>query len=476
MLQSLAFILYALSGAICLYVVFDYLRGTVDLLSLRNLFLIGFVVFQTKNAARVLWYEYFGEYPVVELPGTPIKFVVMCFIFLTIFLITYHSGFLVKKFAASRAKSYRTPNVASMLTLALVFSITGAVCRLVLAKLPIPLFPQTFPPIGSGLLFVSAAIAGGAWAPRLANLAIGAASALVLMISLGTIIGDFSRRDVLGLAMAFIWGAYHAYWRHLGPANAMLRLGAVGAAGFILLSAHTAIRGAFITKDVPLTQVLEMLQGADLSGGASDLASGQDCGAISMWLIESRPEQFPYDTLHTARFLLSHPIPRMIYENKPIALAQLVPKQAHTIAYKAETFNVGPGIIGHIANDNPWLAMVPYAVFFGLFLRFLDELVKWNGANPFVLLPVGVGLGQVIGLARGETGHFMFMCMLNMLGAYIAMQAYVRTMTLFGFVIRYDDTHEHHADAGEDAWASEEAAPEDPYAEYAGYGDDQRAA
>jgi hypothetical protein len=60
-----------------------------------------------------------------------------------------------------------------------------------------------------------------------------------------------------------------------------------------------------------------------------------------------------------------------------------------------------------------------------------------------------------------------------MLGAYLAMQVYVRVMTLFGFVIRYDDTHEHHDDPGDDAWATEEG---EPYSEYAHYGDDHRAA
>lgn len=473
MLQSLAFILYMLSGAICLLMLVQYLRGTVDLLSLRNLFLMGFVIFQTKNAARVLWNEYFGEYPVVEIPSTPIKFVMMCFIFLMIFLAAYHSGFLVTRFAASRSKSYRTPSVTSMLTIAVVFAVTGVVCRMVLTKVPVPLFPQVFHPVGAGLLFVGAAIAGGAWAPRLTNPVIGGVSALVIAIAMVPIIGDFSRRDVLGLAMAFIWGSYHAYWRHLGPAKALLRLGAVGAAGFVLLAAHTAVRGAFIGKDLPLAQVIELLKGADLGGGASDLASGQDCGGISMWLIETRPEQFPYDTLHTARSFFLHPVPRMIYEDKPIALAQTVPKQAGSIAFKAQTFNVGPGIIGHIANDNPWLAMVPYAVFFGMLLRLLDELVKYNAANPFVLLPIGVGLGNMIALARGETAHFLFMGILNMFGAYLAMQGYVRLMTMFGFVIRYDDAEEHHEDPGDDPWAK---ADTDDYSEYAEYGDDQRAA
>jgi hypothetical protein len=167
----------------------------------------------------------------------------------------------------------------------------------------------------------------------------------------------------------------------------------------------------------------------------------------------------------------------MIYPDKPTALAQVVPKQSGSIAYKAETYNVGPGIIGHIANDNPWLALVPYAVFLGLYLRLLDDLVKWNALNPFVLLPIGVGLGQIIGLARGETGHFMFMGMLNMLGAYVAMQVFVRVATTFGFVMRYDDTHEYHDDPGEDAWAQGEQEEPVEYAEYANYGsDDTRAA
>jgi len=476
MLQSLAFILYLLSAFLVVMMLFQYYRGTVDLLSLRNLYLGGFIIFQSNNAARVLWNEYFGEYPVVNLPGTPTIFVMMALMYIIIFLVTYQSGFLVSKFAATRAKAYRTPNVASMLTIAVVFAVLGVIFRMIFTKLPIPLFPQVFHPVGAGLLFVAAAIAGGAWAPRLTNPVIGGVSAGVILIAMVPILGDFSRRDILGLAMAFIWGCYHAHWRHLGPMQAMMRLGAVGAAGFILLSAHTAIRGAFIEKDLSFTQVIELMRGANVSSGASDLASGQDSGAISMWLIETRPEQFPYDTFHTARMLLTHPIPRMIYPDKPTALALTVPKQAGSNEQKAEAFNVGPGIIGHIANDNPWLALVPYAVFFGLFLRLLDDLVKWNAANPFVLLPIGVGLGNIIALARGETGHFLFMGMLNMLGAYIAMQVFVRTATTFGFVMRYDESQDQHDDDGGDDISADGEYAEDPYAQYSSYGDDQRAA
>jgi len=486
MLQSLAAILYLLSGVIALMVLFQYVRQRVDILSLRNLFLLGFIIFQSNNAARVMWIEYFGEYPVVDPQTTGLKFVFMSVLFLAVFLAAYHSGIFVSKFAASRAKAYRTPSVTSMLTLAVVFVMSGVLCRMVLAKLPVPLFPQVFMPIGSGLVFVAVAIAGGSWAPRAFNPVVGGIAAAIVVMAMIPIIGDFSRREILGLSMAFLWGAYHAHWKFLSPGAALMRLAAVGAAGAMLLAAHTAIRGAFIGKQVPIGEVVRMLMGAQIRDGATDLASGQDAGAISMWLIETRPGQYEYDTLHTARLLFTHPVPRMVYPEKPIALAQMVPKQSGSIAFKAETYNVGPGIIGHIANDNPWLALAPYAIFLGLFLRLLDDLVKWNAANPFVLLPIGVGLGQIVALARGETGHFLFMGMLNMLGAYIAMQLFVRLMTTFGFTMRYDefaqDTGDEWGDPDQPTdpepghdWAHDELAILE-HAQHADYGSDQRSA
>lgn len=483
MLQSLSAILYLLSGSLVLMVLFQYLRAKVDILSLRNLFLLGFIIFQSNNAARVLWIEYFGEYPVVDPQTTGLKFVFMSVLFLVVFLAAYHSGILVSKFAASRAKAYRTPSVTSMLTLAVVFVMTGVLCRMVLAKLPVYLFPQVFMPIGSGLVFVAVAIAGTAWAPRAFNPVVGGIAAAIVIMAMIPIIGDFSRREILGLSMAFLWGAYHSHWKFMSPGAALMRLAAVGAAGAMLLAAHTAIRGAFIGKQVPIGEVVRMLMGAQIRDGATDLASGQDAGAISMWLIETRPGQYEYDTLHTARLLLTHPVPRKLYPEKPIALAQMVPKQSGSIVDKAETYNVGPGIIGHIANDNPWLTLAPYAIFLGLFLRLLDDLVKWNAANPFVLLPIGVGLGQIVALARGETGHFMFMGMLNMLGAYIAMQLFVRLMTTFGFTMRYDEHAEYTGDGWDDGetptdpepghdWEQDEMAILE-HAQHTDYGSDQ---
>lgn len=484
MLQFIALILYMTSLGLVLLMLYQFFRGTADLLSARNIFLVGFIVFQTNNAAKALWRNEFGEYPVMEIPSTPAVFTFLAVLFLIIMLVVYQRGFFVKSIAAHFAKAYSPPSSTSMLMLAVIFVATGAFCRLVLAELQIQLFPQTFAPLGSGLLFVAAAMAGWVWAPRLLNPVVGGICAGIIAVALIPTLMGFSRREVVGVAIGLIWGAYHGHWKSLGYGQILLRLGVVGLAGFVVLAAHTMIRGVFLTKNaVSLTETLQLLRGADVGAGASDLASGQSAGAISMWIIETRPQTFPYDTLHSARLFLLHPVPRLIYPSKPMGLGQIVPGQSST-NYKyqrTKAYNVGPGLVGHIVNDNPWLALPIYAVFFGLYLRFLDETVRYNGLNPFVLLPIGVGLGQIVGIPRGEAGHFLFLSCLNMAGAYVGMWLFVRVLTMMGFVMKYDQSIDPAAEAyAEDQYSNygqewNDAGlphPEDGVApEYANYGE-----
>ena len=96
-----------------------------------------------------------------------------------------------------------------------------------------------------------------------------------------------------------------------------------------------------------------------------------------------------------------------------------------------EGYNIGPGILGHCANDNPWIALPLYAVLLALFLRLLDELLIVHPNNPFVVLPVGAAIGQLLGLARGETATFLFhACTAIAIGCAIASVSNARPVWL----------------------------------------------
>src|SRR6185436_2612842 len=87
-----------------------------------------------------------------------------------------------------------------------------------------------------------------------------------------------------------------------------------------------------------------------------------------------------------------------------------------------EAYNVGPGLIGHIYNDNPGRTRIPYAIFFGLFWRFFDEWVTAHPANPFLVLPVFVGAGDLIGVPRGDLGICLFRFTVSVATAWFMMR------------------------------------------------------
>jgi hypothetical protein len=158
----------------------------------------------------------------------------------------------------------------------------------------------------------------------------------------------------------------------------------------------------------------------NIGEGILAMASGQAAAACSMWLIESRPGSFPYDTLHTFRYFIGHPIPRIIWENKPMALGWVMPEQGN-VRGRSKGFNFGPGLMGHVWNDNPWISLIPYAFGLAFLMRFMDQVVRLNPSNPFLVIPLGCALGDILGLARGETGLFLSRSVLMMTFSWAGM-------------------------------------------------------
>ncbi|MEI2825138.1 MAG: hypothetical protein V9F04_01160 [Dermatophilaceae bacterium] len=102
------------------------------------------------------------------------------------------------------------------------------------------------------------------------------------------------------------------------------------------------------------------------------------------------------------KLFLSFPVPRQFWDDKPDAIARTVVKEVN-VQGVPEGFNIGPGLLGHCANDNPWIARpAVLRCVLALFLRLLDEMIVVHPNNPFVVLPVGAAIGQIMGLARRD--------------------------------------------------------------------------
>lgn len=437
---------------LALYVIglmyFQARSGKVELLSTRNFFLLGFIVFQLTGAAASLFTGEFGFFLITDFTLTPIIYCFMCTLFLVLFLFFYRKGWVTARLAQRCRLQPVAGGAGSLLTLAWVFIGVGMAFRFVFTAIPV--VGGGFDMLGNGLLAAAAGMSTWAAVSRLRNpLVLGMTLAVIAVAAVVTISGDFGRRDLLGVIGAIGWGAFHAHWKHLGFRAAWRRLLLVGAAGFIFLAAFTAAReGSF--REKTSGEILASLKGADVGTGAWDLLTGQNAGANSLWIVETYPKVRPFDTLHTARSVVTFPIPRKFWEGKPTALALTMPDDAG-IRNKPDNWNIGPGLIGHIAHDNGWIAMVPYVLVIALYLRFFDETVRQNPLNPFAILPMGVALGQIIAMPRGEFTLFFILSAVYTFGTFFMMMLCYQGMKILGWTIRPDTEAELYDE--ESLWA-----------------------
>lgn len=438
--QILAAVLYLIGASIFIQMLLQGLSRRVDLFSLRNFFFVGLVVYQVTNAAKLLWTERSDPYyELQDMTGTGTVYIMALLFFLAVFNWLYMRGRTQQIEREARTVSVLHVSLGAMLTMSVVFVTLGLAMRFTFQYMG--QFGLLVDLVGLGLLAMAAGMAGWAWMSHFWSLPAAVISLGVFAAALSKELGDFGRRDLLGIAAAFVFGAYHGAWKHRGPRKALRNIAIAGLCAFVLLSAHTAVRVAFnTTSQLSFGRIVEKLLDADVTKGAADVASGQDAASISLWLMETRSKgTIPYDFLHSAKTLATYWIPRIAWEDKPIALALQVPKQAGVTKVAAE-YNVGPGLIGHMWNDNPYIALPLYSVLLALAFRWIDGVMNRNPNNPFIILPIGAALGQFIGLARGELASFSFRAIVYMLAAFVTMQVLYRFLASLGLRMRVE-TH-----------------------------------
>lgn len=427
MTTLLAIFLFAFAVALMAMMLVQAVRGTHDLFCMRNLFLAGLILFQFVSGGITLWTLEFEDFPLADPLASGTKFCALLTAFLVLFQWSYRRGWFVRA-RAWRSRSFmHDQKPATLLVFGALFLVLGFILRVVIGR-NIPIVGVLADIMAVGVLAGAAGLATWAWAPRLWNPAVALPAAGIIMGAVATTVFlTFGRRDVVSVLITALFAAYHSKWKYQGWLRLGGRLGIIMTAGVLFLAAFSTVR--FMThKESGITDIFLRLTEADVSEGLLNMASGQLAGQNSMWIIENRP---PYDPFHSAIYTVSQPIPRVIWPDKPIALGFNMVREASI--YRVDPgYNVGAGLIGHIWNDNPYLTLIPYAVFFGLLWRYCDERVRAQPSNPFVILPIVAGSGDMIGLPRGELGLFLFRALTAMISAWIAMRVCAGILRTFG--------------------------------------------
>jgi hypothetical protein len=104
--------------------------------------------------------------------------------------------------------------------------------------------------------------------------------------------------------------------------------------------------------------------------------------------------------LNTLRFLVAYPIPRNVWPTKPQVLGVRI---THEAARIPDT-NWGVGVAGQGAYEGGIPALMLYAVLLTFGVRLMDEPLRLQPDNPFLIYMHASALPHVMAITRGDMG------------------------------------------------------------------------
>lgn len=423
MTTIIALYLYAFAVVICVVMLMHHRKGEAEIFSVRNVALIGLIIFQCTSAAVALLHDDYGKFYIHSAVATSIEFSILVTAFFFILLWAYRRGWGAVKLARRVPYTDAEPRDMTLLMMAFVFAILGAGLRF---GVQIPLIGIVAAHVGLALAAVSCGLVGWVWGKQMLNPVVAAYSAVIMAGNLANAMaGTFGRRTIVAMGLAMLWGMYYSHWRYSSLAHIVRRSFLLGLGLLVLVALFTSVR-TNTEKDRTAGEQIEALKGGNVLDGLTDLLNGQGTGVVSMWHVENFGERFDYDNLVTLRYFFLIAIPRDWWPDKPVPTSNWVASRASisgvskdvgSKSHGATGVSLSPGIIGHAVADGGWPVVVLYAVLLGLFLRFFDEIVALHPHSPFMVLAVGSSLGQMLGLFRGETSAFAFIYVVSVFGS-----------------------------------------------------------
>lgn len=402
---------YGLSLLIVGGMLYRYITGKAELVSLFTLVMLGFVKFQLLAFAVVVRVGSPPQPAVTDVMGTGLVVAFWSVVFLAVAALAYAITPVVRT-AAARVPEPPLPMREDDLIKIALICFAGAVFLYVTARF-IPVVGLLMNYGRSGLFAAAAGIAVWWWASDWRNvIRLVIAGGISFASLLGAQFGEYSRRPMLSVAIAAAGAAYFRLFRYMRPMQVIPLILLLSVPGIVAVGAYTGIRGQIRDQGWSSPAAFaEALVSSVSNAALEELVAGSDTGPVSMWLLETHPSVFEYRHLNTLRYFLLFPVPRSLFEGKGEPLSGRVASMAQ---YRRVTHDfdvnsgvtIGPGIIGHAAAEGGFYALVLYAAFTGIFLRFYDELLRRNPFNPLMVIPWLSAGGQIFGYARGETAAF----------------------------------------------------------------------
>ena len=397
-----------LSALVVAWILWRYLRRFDELISLRNIFLIGFVFFQLYSVATVAGSHDSGQFVLAHPLADERRFALLSTVFLTVFLLAYSQSVFPRRIRHRPVSALRhaVPHRPAP-AMALALTLGGGLLRVYAVVAPHGALGHAASAVAVAVAAVACGLA--AWIPPEAK-ALSRRAIFCLLIVVANIpvavVGQFSRRPLTALFGAVLWSLYYSRLRRRGSRRTIVRLIALAAIPIFAVGAFTSLRSAGKST----TSISGFLNGLTDTGGSGagikSLATNLPTGAVTLWVEENYPKYFKARRFQSAEYFFGVVVPRGLWRGKPKPISQVVPTEADLQGVNLAKIKVPAGVIGNAAAEGGMLADILYAALIALLLKYFDVTTLLYRRDPLVVVAIGSSLGQVLGMARGETSVF----------------------------------------------------------------------
>ncbi|MFG0306607.1 MAG: hypothetical protein ACF8Q5_10400 [Phycisphaerales bacterium JB040] len=429
MMILLGLYLFTLAGFVALLMVWQHASGRHEILSLRNIALVGLILFQITSVGLRMINENYDYFRLQDPGAAGLEFAAFVTIFFIVFALSYRWGPLAGKVAARVPRVPETNNPMALIGLAILLTLLAVPLRF---AVNVPVLGVVADFLGVATAAMACGLLGWVWAPRLLNPAYAGIALFFVAANLVTVMtGSFGRRSIVAVFGCMVWGMYFAHWRYLPTRTLLTRLALLSAGPLLFVALYTSVRSAAEHDRSAGDHISAMQTTGSVATGVAKLIDGQATGPASLWLIENYPESYEPRHLFTLRYFFALNVPRMLWPGKPEPQSVLIADQANIQRVQQDRIKLSCGIVGVAAAEGGWYAIIVYGLCLGVFVRVFDEIVRHQPTTPFIVLPVGAALGQILGLARGDTSTFANTYFITTLGALAIMIPVGRFMARF---------------------------------------------
>lgn len=421
----IAFVLNLIGFGLIAMILIQGLRKKVDFVTYRNVYLMGFIIFQVFSGAGVIASEKYGVVVIERPRDAHIAFLLYTIVFLIVFLLSYHRlnllGWLARFMSPKR--SYEVNDWLFLMAAAGISALAVA-GRLFLGAVPgFNFFFATVP-----IAPLACAMVGWVWGGRRLNLAVLLmGGAIVLTCLLITMFGMFGRRPLVAACMALLFGAYFRMRLTMSLKAMIIFLTPIVLGMIFLVGSFSLVRGMIRTGASPVAVVQNVFK-TRFSSAVDNVMARTPDAVFTLWALDAYPKRVEPRPFFSLKYILYHPIPRDLWEEhltgllgeeKPVPLSLLVAEQARIPGVARGKITLPPGVLGYAEAEGGLFTLFVYAVFFSQLCRFFDEIIRNNPANPFMLLAMICSLGELIGMPRGDIAIFANLVILGFIGDWM---------------------------------------------------------